>query len=180
MIKVETERLILREYTEADWQLMVHTFNEPDFIKFVADKGIRSREDALQRMQEVEFACYQRDGFGSWLIQLKTSGEAIGSCGVFKREPDSPVELGYALRSNFYGRGYGLEAAQGVINWAKENINCDKVVATTSPEHHSSIKLLTKLGFTYLGVFEEDNYGLSNFFEYLFSPKNKHNTSEQS
>jgi RimJ/RimL family protein N-acetyltransferase len=163
----QTERLRLREYTVNDTRLLLKTFNEPDFIKFVGDKHIRSHNDALKRLQEVEFQCYQRDGFGSWLLELKSSGKAIGSCGVFRRETGADVELGYALCSEFYGQGFGQEAAQAVVSWVKKHLDCDKIIATTSLDHLASIRLLQKIGFVFQKNTAIEGYdGLSKLFHY--------------
>lgn len=165
-IITESKRLTLRQYTENDTDLMLKTFNEPDFIRFVEDKNIRTKDDALKRLQEVEFNCYQQDGFGSWLVEIKETGEKIGSCGVFRRTPESGLEIGYAFVSDYYGNGYCTEAAQAVIDWVKNNLGDKEITATTSPEHQASIKVLTKLGFEFVRQGPIEAYdGVSNVYK---------------
>src|SRR5687767_8581077 len=77
---IETERLNLREATEEDAAFILELLSDPDFIRHVADRGLRTLEDARRYIVEKFVASYRRNDFGFWLVETKETGEAAGVC----------------------------------------------------------------------------------------------------
>jgi RimJ/RimL family protein N-acetyltransferase len=144
---LETKRLTLRAISEADAELVLAVMNDPAFIQYVSDRGLRTREDAACYIRERILPGFDRDGFGMNVVELKTSQLPIGTCGLFKRQPTDDAELGFAYLREFWGQGFAYESAAALINHARDVMKLPRIVATTTPDNASSIKLLERLGF---------------------------------
>jgi RimJ/RimL family protein N-acetyltransferase len=92
---------------------------------------------------------YQQHGFGFYLVELKETRLAIGTCGLAKRETVDDIDVGYGLLERFAGNGYATEAASAVLVYAKTVLGLERVVGFTSPINTASIHVLQKLGLRY-------------------------------
>lgn len=144
-----TERLVVREFTFADAEFIVRLLNDPSFIDNIADKGVRTLDDARTYLRDGPLASYARHGFGLWLVALSEGGDPIGICGLIRRDGLDGVDLGYALLPEFCGRGYALEAAAGVVAHARAALGLGSLLAIVNEDNAPSIRLLAKLGFQY-------------------------------
>jgi RimJ/RimL family protein N-acetyltransferase len=149
---LETPRLVLRWVTTDDAPFIFELLNEPSFLQYIGDKGIRSLEDARNYILTGPVASYQRFGFGLYLVLLKESGTPIGMCGLLKRDSLPDVDVGYAYRPPFWSNGYAFEAASAVLAHGREVFGLRRIVAITSPDNAGSRALLEKLGLHYEGT----------------------------
>ena len=148
-VVIETKRLKLHATTIADAELLLAVWNDPDFIRNVADRGIRTVEqarDAIQNGAEEMFAEY---GYGPYCVSLKADESMIGICGIFRREILADPDIGFGLLPAFCGQGYALEAARAVIEYARETLNLTVLNAIVSPGNAPSRKLIEKLGLNF-------------------------------
>jgi RimJ/RimL family protein N-acetyltransferase len=145
----ETERLTIRRLELDDAAFILKLLNEPAFIENIADKGVRTLKDARGYLRDVPLASYERYGFGLWHVGLRKGDVSVGMAGILKRDTMEDVELGYALLSENWGRGYALEAATGVMAYAHEQLGLERITAIVHPENARSISLLLNLGFAY-------------------------------
>ena len=145
MFHRETARLVISELTREDGELMLAILNDPDFIRNVADRGVRTVEQAQDYLEQGTIASYTQHGFGMYKVALK-DGSAIGLCGLVKRDFLEDVDIGYAYLPEYRGQGYALEAAQAVMDFAREELDLRRIVAIVSPENDRSVALLEKLG----------------------------------
>jgi RimJ/RimL family protein N-acetyltransferase len=122
--------------------------NEPSWLQYIGDKGIKTLSDAERYIEDGPVAMYAQLGFGLYLVELAASGESVGMCGLIKRDTLEDVDLGFAFLSRFRGNGYAYEAAAAVMSYAKISLGIDRIVAITTPDNQASIRLLRKLGFT--------------------------------
>lgn len=146
---VETERLVLRRFTLADADFMLALMNDPAWLRFIGDRGIRTNDDARDYIQSSLLAGYERFGFGMYVTELKESGLAIGICGLLKKPALKDVDLGFAFLPKFWGKGYAFESASAVLALGKNSFGLTRIVAVTSPDNYNSIKVLEKLGFKF-------------------------------
>lgn len=146
---LRTDRLVLRHLTEDDAPFILALLNEPGFIDNIGDRGVRDLEAARRYVTDGPAASYQRHGYGLWLTALKDSGEAIGLCGLVKREGLEHADIGYAFLERFWGRGYAVEAAQAVLDHAREVIGLQTIVAITTPGNKASMAVLEKIGLKF-------------------------------
>lgn len=143
-----TERLTIRKLTLADAPFIFRLVNDPDFLEYIGDRGVRTLEDAEAYLRNGPFASYERHGHGLWGVALKETGELIGMSGLLKREQYADVDIGYAFLPEFRGGGYAFESALAVLEIAASVVALRRVIALVSPANAASIGLLKKLGFT--------------------------------
>ena len=148
-IFVETERLVLRRFSVDDDEFILRLVNEPSWLRFIGDRGVRTLEDARGYILKGPVASYERFGFGLYLVSLKAEGTPIGMCGLIKRDTLDDVDIGFAFLPEFWGRGYARESAAAVMALAKDTIGLHRLVAITTPENRSSIQLLEKIGMAF-------------------------------
>jgi RimJ/RimL family protein N-acetyltransferase len=149
MIVCETPRLRLRHLNDADAAFILELLNEPDFIRNIGDREVRTRDDARRYIQHGPVASYNQHGFGLWLVELQNTAAPIGICGLLKRDYLIDVDVGFALREAFRGKGYAFEAASAVMQLGKQVLGLDRIVAITSPDNHASMSVLRKLGLEF-------------------------------
>jgi RimJ/RimL family protein N-acetyltransferase len=141
-----TDRLRLRWMTAGDAAFCLSMWNDPDFIRHVGDRGIRTLEQASEAMQNGMLKLYRDFGYGPYLLVQKQGGPPMGLCGLFKRDNLDHPDIGYALLPEFCGSGYAFEAAAAVMRHARTQIELPCLKAIVSPGHSRSIRLLEKLG----------------------------------
>jgi RimJ/RimL family protein N-acetyltransferase len=143
---LETDRLIVRELSPDDAAFILQLLNEPSWLRFIGDKGVRTIEDARAYILNGPVEMYSRLGFGLYLVELKEGALSIGICGLIKRDSLEDVDIGFAFRPEYWGRGYAHEAASAVIAYGRTVLGLRRIVAITSVDNDSSAKLLEKLG----------------------------------
>lgn len=158
MTVVETERLVLRRLCSDDAEFILNLLNQPSFLRYIGDKGVRNTEDAIRYIQTGPQASYERFGFGLYLVELKESGVSIGMCGLIKRDSLPDVDVGFAFLPDYWSQGFAFEAAAAVMTYGREVLGLRRIVAITSLENAASISLLEKIGlrFERLIKLEED------------------------
>ena len=146
---LETERLVLRRLSAADAGFILELLNEPSFIQNIGDRGVRSLSDAERYIENGPVASYARNGFGLCLVQLKESNESIGMCGLIKRDALEDVDIGYAFLPRYWSKGYASESVQAVMEYARNTVRLNRVVAIVDPNNAGSIRVLEKAGLRY-------------------------------
>ncbi len=146
---VETDRLLLRKLREDDSGFILGLLNEPSFLEFIGDKGVRTEEDARRYIQTGPMESYARHGFGLYLTALKENETPIGICGLLKRETLDDVDVGFAFLSAFWSRGYAHESVAAVLEHGRRDFRLERIVAVTSSGNDRSIRVLEKLGFRF-------------------------------
>ncbi|MBD0370532.1 MAG: GNAT family N-acetyltransferase [Pyrinomonadaceae bacterium] len=146
---IETDRLILRHLSVEDAEFMLRLLNEPSWLRFIGDKGIRTLEAARDYILKGPVEMYSRLGFGLYLVELKEENLSIGICGLIKRDSLEDVDIGFAFLPEYWGKGYAYEAASAVIDYGVNALGLKRIVAITSIDNDSSAKLLAKLGLRF-------------------------------
>jgi RimJ/RimL family protein N-acetyltransferase len=145
----ETERLAIRRLTLDDAEFILDLVNQPSFLRFIGDKGVRTLDDARSYLRTGPMLSYERFGFGLYRVSLRTDGTSIGICGLVKREALDDVDVGFAFLPAFWSHGYAFEAASVVVAHARGELGLGRLVAIVSPDNDSSIKLLERLGMRF-------------------------------
>ena len=156
---LETERLILRQQTIEDAGFLLELMNEPGFIKYVADRGLRTIADATDYLREKIIPSYEKFGFGFYRVELKESGTPVGICGLVKRETLDAVDVGFSMLERFRGKGYAFEAAAAVMGYGRTVLGLREIVGVTAPGNQVSIRLLEKLGMRFQRKIHLPGYG---------------------
>ena len=151
---LETERLSLRRMNLDDAAFMLRLVNEPSWLEFIGDKGVRSLEDARTYLRNGPMDLYARYGFGHYMVERKADGVQVGTCGLIKRDTLQDVDIGFAFLPEHWGQGYALEAARAVLEHGFRDFGLQRIVAITSPHNVASGKLLERIGMTFQGLIE--------------------------
>ena len=135
--------------SEADAAFVLEVLNDPGFIRFVGDRGVRTVGDAARYVAERFAESYRRNGFGLWLVETKDEGVPVGMCGLLTRKELNVVEVGYAFLPPFRGKGYAFEAASASARYAREVLGLPRLYAIVNPDNAVSIRVLEKLGMKF-------------------------------
>ncbi len=146
---IKTERLTLREFNAEDAPFILELLNDPAWIEFIGDRGVRTLPDAkgyiLERLQK----SYRDFGFGMWLVEKDKT--PIGTCGLLKRDYLEELDMGIAFLPAYRGQGYAYEAAKAVMAYGKERLRLKNLLAFVLVGNEKSVRLLEKLGMQYKG-----------------------------
>jgi len=149
---LETARLRLRRLSGADAPFMLQLLNDPSFIHNIGDRGVRDVEGARGYLMAGAIASHDKHGYGLDLVELKSSGEAAGICGLVRRDYLGDPDIGFAFLPQFTGLGYAVESAAAVLARARGALALPRVLAIVSPGNERSIRVLTKIGLRYEGM----------------------------
>jgi len=154
---LETERLILREFTLADANFIIELVNTPGWLRFIGDRNIKIEEQAKEYLRNGPLKSYEVNGFGLSLVELKTGGTPIGMCGIIKRDTLEKPDIGFAFLPEFEGKGLAFEIASATLAYANDVLKIPVVFAITIPGNVRSIRLLEKMSFKYSNTFTSPN-----------------------
>jgi RimJ/RimL family protein N-acetyltransferase len=146
---IETERLVLHPFAESDAALVLRLLNEPSFLRYVGDRGVRDLESARQYIADGPVAGYARHGHGLMRVVRRHDGAEIGMCGVLKRDALPNPDIGFSFFPAYWSQGYALESARAVMDQARRSAGLGRILAITSQDNAPSIRLLGKLGFRF-------------------------------
>ena len=158
MIVIRTERLVLRELDLDDAAFILELLNEPAFLRFIGDKGVRTLDGARDYMRKGPIDSYGRHGFGLYAACL-LEGTPIGICGLVKRGGLTDADVGFAFLSRHCAKGYAAESASAVLVHARRVLRMPRIVAITAPENRGSIAVLEKIGLQFEGMIRLENLG---------------------
>ena len=171
MNRLETERLVLKFYTEEDKSDFLNLFTDAEVMKFV-DKGVLKREQAEEFWRKLFEKLYPQN-YKIWAVFDKTDSRYVGHAGIYPRPTNKEDwEFVYFLCRNEWGKGFATEIARRLIKFSFEELNLNKVFATVDDVHISSISVLEKAGMKFEG-YEFDEHG--RFSVYTKRKKSKTN-----
>ncbi len=166
---IETERLLLRELLATDAVAMFEMDSNPEVHRYLGNAPVQSIEEIEKVIQFVR-GQYKTNGIGRWAVINKENNEFIGWAGFkYLTEAQNNVQfvydLGYRFSQKQWGRGYATEASIALMNYAKKEMQLDKVYASAHFENAASNRILQKLGFIKTGDFLYENEP-QNWYEY--------------
>ncbi|MGP3968880.1 GNAT family N-acetyltransferase [Streptomyces sp. 6N223] len=140
---ITTRRLLLRPLTQADLAAFVALHADERVNRFV---GAFTEERARQRLAEIEGQWAER-GHGLGAVELRSTGEFVGRCGLNHWAPFDEVEAGWTLRAEAWGHGYATEAARAWIEWGFARLDVPYLTAMIHPGNAASAAVARRLGF---------------------------------
>ena len=157
---LDTERLVLRPYAEADLEPMADMFGDPAVTAYTF-LGRRDREQTAVVLGEY-MSFLAANGYGMLAILDRHTGAYLGEVGLFVA-PMGPLALRYALARSGWGRGYAVEASAAVLDDAFGRLRLESLLAGVKFENRPSIRVMEKLGFTYLETLTEAGHTFGLF-----------------
>jgi len=146
---LETERTILREVIKDDAEFILDLLNQPSFIRYIADRNVRSVQEATDYIESRFTQSYKQFGFGMYAVVLKETNTPIGICGFVKRDSLPDADIGFAFLPQYEKKGYAYESAAAVMKYGRDVLQLKRVLAITSQDNESSGRLLEKINFKF-------------------------------
>lgn len=142
-----TERLIFRRVIDADRDALRQLNADPLVMRYFPDiMGDLDSDNFQDRLQDH----HNRFGFTLWALEDRQTGTFVGLCGLLNFQIKAPfapaVELGYRLRSEFWGQGYATEAARSVLRHGFDVLELSEIVSFTAQINEPSWKVMERLG----------------------------------
>lgn len=164
-VRLETDRLVIRQIRLSDAPFYVQLFNSEGWLKYIGDRNVHTVAEAEAYIQKHYLSSYEQHGYGSFAVILKGQDKMIGACGLYKREQLEHADIGFAYLPEYMGKGYGFEAAQAVMDYAQHELEMETILGFTVDYNLASIALLKKLGLKEAGTFrfEDDDEELLLF-----------------
>jgi RimJ/RimL family protein N-acetyltransferase len=134
---------------DTDAEFIVRLVNEPSFLHYIGDKGVRTLADARRYITDGPQKNYETNGYGLYKVELKSNTTAVGMCGLVKRDTLPDADIGFAFLERYWGEGYAYESAAATMNYAREQLGIKRVLAITTPDNVASGKLLNKIGLRF-------------------------------
>jgi RimJ/RimL family protein N-acetyltransferase len=158
-IFLETDRLILRRFTDDDVDVLVELDSDPAVMHFITGGLPTSREEVVTEVLPAFLGYYDRSpGYGFWAAIDKETAEFLGWF-HFRPGPGHPTdepELGYRLKRSAWGRGLAAEGSVALIAKGFADLGVRRVVAETVVVHTSSRRVMEKAGMQLVRTFHQD------------------------
>jgi ribosomal-protein-alanine N-acetyltransferase len=161
--KLESERLIFREFKSSDVQDLFLIRSNDDVMNYMDSYKHKTLKDSEKLISEVHKSFKEQTGL-NWAIIEKSTNEFIGYFGFWRIiKEHCRAEIGFALKPEFWGKGYMKETMNSLIEFGFKNLQIHSIEANVNPENKKSIQLLETLNFKKEAHFRE-NYLFNNRF----------------
>lgn len=144
---LETERLIVREFTDEDIDLIYDINNDPECIKFNGWDSMsyeRCQEEIRKWIEKYSF----NPGTGAFCVEIKTEKAKIGMAFIVSTDKLGEYEVGFRLRRIHWDKGYAKEITKGFIEYSKNNLNAYALIAEVYKSNKRSRNVFEKLKFS--------------------------------
>lgn len=157
---IETERLILRKLIPSDDEAMFLLDNNPNVHRYLGNKPVTSVEESRDYIKNIQIQ-YIQNGVGRFAVILKETNEFIGWAGLkFITEPVNErlnfYDIGYRFIEDYWGKGYGQEAAKAWLDYGFNQLKIQKICAYADIENKGSRKILEKIGLQQISEFDDE------------------------
>jgi len=150
-IYLETERMILREFSQHDVDLLVDLNSDPEVTRYINGGKPTAKAYIVEQVMPRILNYYTTNSqLGIWAALDKKDLAFMGWFHFRPYHPDpSEIELGYRLKRKYWGNGFASEGSRALIQRGFEELNLDVIVATADPENRASRRVMEKVGLTY-------------------------------
>lgn len=146
---IETERLIIKKFTENDW-LDVHAYTSMADVMEYIPEGVFSKEEARKFVQE-----HTGEEAEQFPVRIKGEETVIGHITFFNYFGDHTYEIGWVFHPGYFNRGYATEAARAVLDYGFTKMKLHRIIATCQPENIPSCRVMEKIGMRREGYFKK-------------------------
>ncbi|MBE3559584.1 MAG: GNAT family N-acetyltransferase [Ktedonobacteraceae bacterium] len=167
-MQLQTERLLLREFEENDWQAVQRYQLDPLYLRYTpwsqrTEADVRTFVQTFLRWQHEQ----PRHRF-QFVIALRENGQLIGNCGIRSSASKTwEADIGYELDSRCWGRGYATEAARALLDFGFSELRLHRIWAHCIAENTASARVMQKLGMRFEGHFYETEWMKDRWWDTL-------------
>jgi RimJ/RimL family protein N-acetyltransferase len=158
-IFLETDRLVLRRFTDDDLDVLVDLDGDPDVMRYINGGRPTPREEIRDDILPAFLRYYDLfAGYGFWAAIEKSTGDFLGWFHFRPHEgaPADEPELGYRLHKGAWGKGYASEGSRALIHKGFAELGVRRVVAETMAVNIASRRVMEKAGLVYVRTFHQD------------------------
>jgi RimJ/RimL family protein N-acetyltransferase len=148
MVCLETKRLILRPFVEADLDAYARFCADAETMRYLGDGRPLARWEAWRQMA-LFLGHWQLRGYGLWAAQDRTTGALVGRIGLYNPEGWPGLEVGWLVDRALWGRGLATEGGRAALAYAFRELDADHVISIIRPENRASIRVAEKLGMVF-------------------------------
>ena len=167
MLRLETERLLIRDAEESDFDELLVIYNRKENMQYVSDGNYHwSKKQLIAKYSK--FNQHIKDGYGIFAVELKATNQTIGEAGLFNSFDNlSVLELGYIIDYAYWKQGFGTEICRGLIDHAFSTLKTERLIARMYAANQASVLVSEKCGMKRTGNgFTSDG---REFLEYSIS-----------
>jgi RimJ/RimL family protein N-acetyltransferase len=150
--ELRTERLLLRQWREDDAEPLAEIHADPRYVVYM-------RPLDLERTRQLILWCqlsWRHEGFGLWAAEELESGRLVGRIGLIRHhdwpEASDPVEVGWVLHPDWWGRGLATEGGRAAVQCWREHLDDPQLISITRPDNVRSRAVMKRLGLTERGT----------------------------
>jgi ribosomal-protein-alanine N-acetyltransferase len=151
---LETQRCYLRELLVDDAEYFYDLNADPEVIKYTGDKPFGTINEARSFLEN--YSQYTLYGYGRWAVIDKATNEFLGWCGLKYSSDLDEIDLGFRFFRKHWNQGYATETAKACVDYGFNHLNIDKIVGRAMEANIGSVKVLEKIGMSFVGKFEFD------------------------
>jgi RimJ/RimL family protein N-acetyltransferase len=144
MVRLETDRLILRMFTLDDAEAYARICADPEVMRYLGGKPF-SKLEAWRHMAFL-VGHWELLGYGQFAVEEKSTGRLLGRLGFLNPAGWPGFEIGWTLERESWGKGYAIEGARRALRYGFEELDRDHVISLIHPDNKSSINVAERLG----------------------------------
>ncbi len=153
MIRLETGRLLLREFRPGDWDAYAPMLADPEVMRYMGEGKTFTRDESWRAISGI-LGHWKMLGYGMWALEEKATGLLVGRAGFIDPPGWPGFELGWMLGKPYWGRGFATEGAARCLRYAFEELRRDRVISLVRPANTPSVRVAERLGETLSGEVE--------------------------
>lgn len=161
MTFLETERLLIQQFTFEDLPKLIELRSDDEVIKYLGGLTLQNPE-AIEKRLKFYIDCYEKYGYGMSAMIWKETGEMFGWSGLQPLEDSGEIEVGYGMIKEFWGKAIGFECAKVWLDYGFNIAKLERIVAVASPENTGSWRIMEKCGMSREKI--ETHYGMECVF----------------
>jgi RimJ/RimL family protein N-acetyltransferase len=151
--ELRTERLLLRQWREEDAEPLAEIYAQPGYLEHMSPHDLEATRAQILRFE----AGWREDGLSHWAAVELASGRLLGRIGLLRHhdwpvEPE-PVEVGWTLHADYWGRGLATEGGRAALECWREHLPADRrLISITAPSNARSRAVMERLGLSPRGA----------------------------
>jgi RimJ/RimL family protein N-acetyltransferase len=149
--ELRTERLLLRQWREEDVEPLAEIYRQPEYLATMVALDLDETRAQVQSFARR----WKTEGFSHWAAEERRSGRLIGRIGLLRHDDwplwDSPVEVGWTLHRDWWGRGLATEGGRAAVESWRSHLDQPLLISITLPANDRSRGVMERLGMTRRG-----------------------------
>ena len=149
-MRLQSDRLEFRTYTDEDFHFLYSLLSDPEMIRYIGKGQTRDKNGALEFLYWIYRSYKENPQGGLLLLVRKEDGRRIGHAGLVAQniEGADELEVGYWVAKDFWGQGYAKEAAEALRDYGLQQLGRKRLISLIQPDNQASRKVAEHIGMT--------------------------------